>query len=125
MTQEAKPNPFRLGLPANFWWTVRVPVPVHDDYQVAELDVLFEPKPQDRIDQMRGLQPLPDGQVLTETQICREVVRGWKRLLGEDGQDVPFSPQALEQALAAPLLRASIVATYLAAMTGMAARKNV
>lgn len=124
MSQDTKPVPFRLGLPANFWWTVRVPVPVDGDYQVAELDVLFEPKGQDRIDQMRGLAPLPDGQVLTEAAICREVVKGWKRLQAEDGQDVPFSPQALEQALAAPLLRASMVATYLAAMTGMAARKN-
>ena len=33
-------------------------------------------------------------------------------------------PIVLEQLLLAPMLRSAIVATYLAAMSGMAARKN-
>lgn len=120
-----KSMPFVLRMPANFWWPVRVPIPVDGDYQVAVLDVLFKPVAQDRLDVMRGTALPPEGQAVpTEAEICREVVQGWGRLPGEDGQDVPFSAQALEQAMMAPLLRASMVATYLAVMTGMAARKN-
>jgi hypothetical protein len=109
--------------PPDFWWTVRVPVPTEDDYAHAELPVQFAQLPQTELDKMRGL-GLADGEAApSDEQIALRVLRGW-RLHDEAGQAVPFGPEALAQLLAAPLVRSAIVATYLACMNGMAARKN-
>lgn len=107
-----------------FSWTVRVPVPSDDDYAVAELRLNFKALDQAELDRMRGV-GLAEGQAApTDAEICRRVVTGWPLLLNDAGEPVPFSPEALEQLLLAPMVRSAIVATYLAAMSGMAARKN-
>lgn len=117
-------NPFVLRMPAAFWWTVRVPVPVDDDYQVATLKLRFKPVPQARLDQYRG-QGQPPGQPLpTEHEICHEVVDGWDKMPDETGALQAFGPQALDCLLAVPVVRAAIVATYLTVMQGLGARKN-
>lgn len=125
MSDDAKKtSPFVLRMPAAFWWTVRVPVPADDDYTVATLELQFKPVPQARLDQFRGI-GLEDGQALPpETEICRRVVCGWRNLTDAAGAAVEFSPEALEHLLAVPVVRASIVATYMAVMSGMGARKN-
>lgn len=121
---QSKAPAFILGaaLPL-FTWTVRVPVPGADDYQHAELPLLFQAVDQPELDRMRGLGPA-DGPPPTEDEIVRQVVKGWPSLLDADGNDVPFSADALEKLMAAPMVRVAIVATYLSAMTGTAVRKN-
>jgi hypothetical protein len=124
MSETKKPL-FVLGsaIP-DFWWTVRIPSPSDNDYTVAELDVLFAPVGQDKLDRIRGIGLRDDETPPTDAQICQRVVRGWRGLKNEQGEDVPFAPEALEQLLRAPMVRSAIVATYLAAMSGTAARKN-
>lgn len=118
-------SPFVLRMPANFWWTVRVPVPAENTYLVGTLDVLFKPVSQTRLDQMRGI-GLADGQAMpTEDEICHEVVAGWRHLADEAGVVQPFSPEALRQLLAVPAVRAAMVLTYITVMSGVGARKNV
>jgi|GEM_PF-1398389 len=116
--------PFVLRMPAAFWWTVRVPVPTDNSYLLATLDLQFRPQPQTRLDQYRGQGLAPGQSVPTEHEICHEVVAGWRHLPDEAGTPQPFSPQALDALLAVPAVRASVVATYLLAMQGLAARKN-
>lgn len=124
MSNNVKTSPFVLRMPAAFWWTVKVPVPTDDDYAVATLELQFKPMTQTRLDQFRGI-GLEEGQALpTEADICRRVVCGWRNLPDAAGAAVDFSPEALENLLAVPVVRASIVATYLAVMSGMGARKN-
>lgn len=117
-------TPFVLRMPTAFWWTVRIPIPTDDTYQVATLRVQFKPVDQHRLDAMQGLN-LPPGELPpTEHAICHEVVVGWWKLPDEHGVEQPFSAEALDRLLAVPVVRAALVATYLAAMRGMAARKN-
>lgn len=124
INSETKTSPFVMRMPAAFWWTVRVPLPVENSYEVATLDLQFKPLPQARIDQFRGL-GLTDSQVLpTEREICHEVVCGWRHLADESGVVQGFSTDGLERLLDMPVMRASIVTTYLTVMSGMAARKN-
>jgi len=120
----AKPVPFVLRMPSAFWWTVRVPVLADNDYQVAELDLRFKPVDQDRLDAFRGTGLKPGQPLITEAEICAEVVEGWRNMPDEHGDLIPFSPDGLQQLLRVPVVRAAIVATYLAAMSGMGARKN-
>lgn len=100
-----------------FTWTVRVPVPGDDTYHHAELPLIFQAVDQDELDVMQT------GGTL-QADIVRRVVVGWPGLQDAGGRDVPFSPVALEQLMSAPMVRVAIVATYIAAMTGTAARKN-
>ena len=121
---EEKTPLFVLRKPRDFWWPVKVPIPQDGDYLLARLDVLFAALRQDEIDRMKGV-GLADGQKPpTDREIALRVVRGWRELQGEDGNPVPFSAEALEQLLLEPAMRTAIVMTYLAAVSGLAARKN-
>ncbi|MFN3303042.1 MAG: phage tail assembly chaperone [Roseateles sp.] len=100
-----------------FTWTVRVPVPGNDDYAHAELPLTFQAVDQPELDELQNGGKL-------QADIVRRVVVGWPGLKDAHGSDVPFSPEALEKLMAAPMVRVAIVATYFAAMTGTAARKN-
>ena len=116
---------FVLGSdPVEFTWTVRVPVPAADDYRFAKLPLNFIAVDQDALDRMQG-RGLKKGEVPpTDMEICQGVVCGWPSMKNKAGEEVPFSAQSLAGLLKAPMVRAAIVATYLAAMSGMAARKN-
>lgn len=116
---------FVLGSdPFQFTWTVRVPVPGNDDYGHAALKLHFEAVDQAELDRMNGEGLAPGEAMPTEAEIVRRVVKGWPKLLDVTGQSVPFSPEALEKLMRAPVMRRAIVVTYLAAMGGTAARKN-
>ena len=124
MNDTDKTSPFVLRMPANFWWTVRIPVPSDNTYTTATLDMLFKPQPQKELDKFQGL-GLEEGDVMpTEAEICRRVVAGWRNLADEEGVVHPFSPEALGALLAVPVVRTAIVATYMTVMRGVAARKN-
>jgi hypothetical protein len=124
---EAKPDTlptFVLKAPTSFWWTVRIPTATDTDYSYAKLDVLFAALPQAELDKMRGAGLAEGDQLPSEDDIARRVVKGWRHLPDENGDAVPFSHDKLEQLLAVPMVRTHIVATYMAATSGMAARKN-
>lgn len=116
---------FVLGSdPVEFTWTVRVPVPGADDYRFAQLPLNFITVDQEELDRMQG-RGLKKGEAPpTDMEICQSVVCGWPSLKNKAGEEVPFSAEALAGLLKAPMMGAAIVATYLAAMSGMAARKN-
>lgn len=119
------PTPlFVLRKPRDFWWPVKLPIPTDGDYVLARLDVLFAALPQAEIDRMRGVGLAEGEQAPSDREIAVRVVRGWRDLQGEDGNPVPFSAEALEQLLQTPAMRTAIVMTYLAAASGLAARKN-
>jgi hypothetical protein len=115
---------FVLAEPKEFWWPVKIPVPTDGDFTFARLDVLFALLPQPEVDRMLGRGLLEGERAPDDEAIARRVLRGWRKLLNEHGQAVEYSEAAREKLLAAPLVRTSIVATFLAVATGAAARKN-
>ncbi len=121
----AAPLPtFVLKPPTDFWWEVRVPIAGDSDYTFARLDVLFAALPQPELDKLRGV-GLSEGEPLpTDEQICQRVVRGWRHLPDEHGNPLPFSAEVLAKLLAVPMMRSALVSTFMAASSGMAARKN-
>lgn len=122
--KQAELPTFVLRPPTDFWWTVRIPMATDSDYAFAKLDVLFAALPQAELDKLRG-HGLAEGEAaLSDSEICQRVVRGWRHLPDEHGNAVPFSPEALALLLAVPMVRTNLVLTYLAATSGMAARKN-
>ena len=123
MTDADKRPTFRLAPAPDFWWTVKVPVPTDDDYEYAALRVKFAWASQAELDKMRGV-GLAEGEAApTDEQIALAKVRDFE-LKDEFGNPVPFSDEKLAELLNAPMVRSAIVATYMAAMNGMAARKN-
>lgn len=122
---DAKTATFILGaaLPT-FNWTVRVPVPVDDSYVHAELRLTFQAVERAELDRMRGIGLAEGERAPTDEEIVRQVVVGWPALTDATGQDVPFSDAARDRLMAAAMVRESTVATFLAAMSGMAVRKN-
>lgn len=120
---EEKAPAFVLRMPASFKWTVRVPVATDDDYAHAELRVKFKPVSQARLDAFRGIGLAAGELPPSDTEIATEVLEGWG-LKDEHGEPVPFNPEKLAEFLAVPMARTATVATYMAAMSGLAARKN-
>lgn len=126
-TPDKDPLPtFVLRQPTDFWWTVRIPIATDSDYSYAKLDVLYAALPQAELDKMRGhgLDAEKQEVAPTDVEICQRVVRGWRHLPDEHGNAVPFSQEALNQLMAVPMVRTNLVLTYMAATSGMAARKN-
>lgn len=124
-TNQTQAPHFILGAALlDFTWTVRVPVPGDDRYTHAELPLIFRAVDQTELDKFRGVGLAEGEALLSDADVVRRVVVGWPALKNAVGADVPFSPEALEQLMAAPIMRAAIVATYMAAMTGAAATKN-
>lgn len=122
--QAEKTATFVLRAPPDFWWPVRVPIATDGDYSYAVLDCLFEALPQPELDKMRGVGLAKDEAMPSEDQIAKRVLKGWRRLPDEHGNPVPYSEAARDQLLAFPAFRTHLVATFLAASNGMAARKN-
>lgn len=107
-----------------FTWTVQVPVPTADDYQLAKLPLVFQAVDQAELDKMRGI-GLAEGELPpTDAEIVRRVVVGWPSLKDASGAEVSFSPEALAQLMRAPMVQLATVACYMSAMNGTAARKN-
>lgn len=114
---------FVLAPPAAFWWTVKVPIPTDDDYSYAALRVKFAWADQTELDKMRGV-GLAEGEAApSDDDIARRKVIGFE-LKDEFKNPLEFSEANLALLLKAPMVRSAIVATYMAAMNGMAARKN-
>lgn len=115
---------FVLRKPANFWWTVRVPAPQDDDYRLFRLQLQFRAVTQPTLERMQG-RGLAEGEAPpSDDDVCRTVVVGWRGLNDEAGQALPFTPENLAAVLAIPMVKPAVVATYMAAMSGVAARKN-
>lgn len=124
MSEDKKLPTFVLQAPKDFWWEVKIPIPTDNDYTLCKLDVLFAALPQPEIDRMRGQGLQPGDAMPTELEAAQRVVRGWRHLPDENGNAVPYSEAARDQLLAVPAVRTCILATFMAASSGMAARKN-
>lgn len=101
------------------WWPVTVGVPkdgggVTRHTFEAELEILR----QSEFDAVYG-----NGG--NDRDLVRRVLRNWRKYGDENGSEIEFSPEALDEAIDVPYVRAALVTAYLQASSGReAARKN-
>ncbi|WP_425417331.1 hypothetical protein [Oricola indica] len=113
---------FVLADEYTFWWPVTVRTPDPDKSgQIAEqsFEGRFKALADDRV---KALAATRDDDEL-QTMI-RESLVDWRDVQGPDGKDVPFSGEALAQALRFPFFRLGVFAAIVDASSGKAAEKN-
>lgn len=101
-----------------FWWPVVLEVPGDGQTVKHAIELQFLRKSEAELEQLREAEK-------TDAGICRAVVRGWKRVLGDDNQELTYTEENLNQLLdeiAGSAL--TIAVTYFDAMLGAARRKN-
>lgn len=89
----------------------------------AKMTFDFEIIPQSAHDAAVKAGAEKDGNI--DGEIMRRVVKGWGSMTDEEGADVPFSEEALEDAIDQANIRQAFIAEYVLARSGKkASRKN-
>ena len=110
-----------------FWWPVTVKIPHPDKVGTQELhsfEMQFEAMPLDRakaIDDARNA--LPESERAEHAfDFLSDVAKGWRDVVGPDGEALAFTPDAFRAQLNFVWFRAGVLAAYEEAVTGQAAR---
>lgn len=123
---------FKLTTSHRFWATATASIPSEttpDKTETQSFRILFELMPKDEsaaaVDAMTAA--LQVGAVAVDeadrAQLVR-VVKGWDEVVDADGEPMPFSAEALDQALRFPWFRQAVSVSYGKAISGEAARGN-
>jgi hypothetical protein len=113
---------FKLSLSESYRWPVAVEIPIDGGrFDKQTFDAEFKRLPQDRNNQI--LEDARSG-VITDQDVCGEILVGWSGVLDDDGKEVPFSEGAKSQIMSVPQLAAAVVMAYFQSMQGAAKRKN-
>ncbi len=109
---------FKIKQSDSYTWPVKFEVPVDGGgFKAETFDGEFLRITQSRFKaMMESLTP--------DREICREILIGWKGVIGEDGQEMPFSESARDKLLDIPLVAGAVVTAFLDAYTGRAKVKN-
>lgn len=119
---------FKLAKSYRYWWpvTVRVPDPTKAG-EMIEQTLRLQLEPQSR-DAALAAQERADGLTKVRDLIDHEieqtllVVRGWDSVVDDDGEIVPFSPDALRAALQHTWFRTAVSRAIAESLNGEAAR---
>lgn len=123
---------FKLTSSHRFWATAIASIPSEatpDQKDAQSFRVLFELMPKDEsasaVDAMEVA--MRSGAVAVEEQERAQLVRvvkGWDDVIGDDGEPVVFSAEALDQALRFPWFRSAVTEAYVRSISGEAQRGN-
>lgn len=112
--------PFTLKRDDRFKWPVSFDVPVDGGkFKRETFDGIFIRVSQSRLRELTDL--VSSGEV-TDIDVAREVLVGWSGIKDDNGEDVPFSDEALEQLLDVPMLASAIVVKYFESLQGVKAK---
>lgn len=108
---------FKLQQSTTFTWPVEFNLPTDGGkFEKQTFDATFRRQTSDQIKERQ------DREGMTDLVFCRELVVGWKGITS-DGEEVPFSADALEQVLQVPGAAAAMVQAFYVAVSGLK-RKN-
>lgn len=112
---------FTLDLSSTFFWPCRFMVPRADGARHDEqtFDVEFRRLSQDEITAM--LKRAGDDK-LSDNELAREILCGWKGVVDAQGAPVPYSEASRDRALAVPGLGSAVMRAFFAAHSGAAAK---
>lgn len=123
---------FQLVSEHLFWWPVKVKVPSGSrsgHFETQQIDMQFKAVSRDEARQIaseRDSLESDDERVDHEDATLRRAIVGWKEetVTGEDGKPVPFSDEALDQALQMPWVRLAAYKAYADAISNGEASKG-
>lgn len=113
-----------------YWWPVEVKIPDQNragHFETQKFKMRFLAMPSDEGDAMRKeIAALPEEeQEERQDELLMRVCRDWDEdVVDERGQPVPFSKEALQQALRFPWNRIGIYGAYARSLTGQEARRG-
>lgn len=112
---------FILNQAPTYLWPVKVELPVSGGkHEKHTFDAEFRRLSQSR---MVEIGKAIDAGTTSDIELAREVLAGWKGIVGADGQDIPYSEAARDALLDVPLVAAAVVMAFFESAAG-AKRKN-
>lgn len=112
---------FKISQTQSYAWPVTVQIPIDGGkYEKQTFDVLFQRLPQSRIKEIGA--KIEAGE-LTDKDLCKEVVTGWKGVHDENGEELPYSIKARDQLLDVAMMEGTIAVAFFESIAG-AKRKN-
>lgn len=112
---------FKLASKRVVWWPVDVHQPRDDGS--GEVDT-FSIKVQFELLSTEEMRRSRLGTYEEDVALLKQKARGWENVGDGDGNPIPFSAAALEQALDVPYFRGALVLALIDASSGRAASKN-
>lgn len=121
---------FVLKQSATYTWPVTLILPVNGGRREKHtFDAEFRRLPQTRINeivklaQLQEQGKLPDDEELRDQDAAKEILAGWKNVVDDDGEDIPFSDSRLAELLEIPTVAGQIVRTWFESLE-VAKKKN-
>ncbi len=119
---------FTLAKTPRYWWPVTVRVPDPDNAgKMLEQQLRLWVEPMTRDEQVAAneeLNALTTMREMTDFDVAQtlRVVKGWEGVVDDDGAPVPFSEDALKQAMQFDWFRRDVAAAVTASLRGEEAR---
>ena len=111
---------FKLNQSTTYTWPVSVNIPTNGgQYDKQTFDGVFKRITDARLKEIRAA---IEADQITDAQFVRELMVDWKGVT-DDGSDVPFSQEALDQMLNIPGVAAAVVVAVVESLSGLK-RKN-
>lgn len=112
---------FKISKDDSYYWPVTVEIPVDGGrYEKAQFEVRFRRVPQTRFEEM--MDGAREGKI-SDKEICREVVVGWKSIGDKNGEALDFSETNKELLLEDVLAVRAIALSYIESLSRVR-RKN-
>jgi hypothetical protein len=112
---------FKLAQSNDYFWPVSISYPAENGRtEKATFDAKFRRISQSRIDE---IQKAARSDELRDGDLIKEVLIGWKGVVDDSGEEIPFSESARDQLLNVPMMSYQIAVSFMGSLTG-AQRKN-
>lgn len=109
---------FVLEQKETYLWPVQIKVPANGGkYETHTFDVEFKRLSQSRIKNINE-EIQAEKSEITDSDLVKEVICGWKGIQDSNGAEVPFSVGQLEMLLDIPLVASSIVKVFFESISG-------
>ena len=113
---------FKLKLSGTYSWPVSVerPADTGGEIEKVEFEAEFRRITQDRFEE---IWKKVDAGEITDRAVCLEVLAGWKNVQGDDGEQIPYTPENVLLVLNAHGVQGAVVRAFIESFTGIR-RKN-
>ena len=114
---------FKIDQSSFYSWPIKFEIPGDmGKHHTETFDAHFKRVSQTRVEEIIKAAGLEEGR-LTDVELAKEVLIGWKGVLSSDDQEIPYSETAKEALLDIPGIAKAIVKAFFESLSG-AKRKN-